>query len=294
MSNAGTTVEVGQVVTQLPNASQKDETLQKDEIPVWLSEEFVEKNLQNYFEDKSLKVKVMKVSHCGGKGDSYASMMYRVGVEFSRKSVENSISLVIKTLPEDEMAKEKLGADNYNVQNKEMEMYENLLPEIKKILRSIDEDAEIFPEVVGVDKSLDVIIMVDLKEKNFVMADRLKQLDLNHILISLRKLARMHAASIVILKKNPKAFEVFDTGFFTRKTDCFHVMFESLCDCLIEEIPNWEGFEYYEKKLKIVRKNLVNTAQKAFDCHEGELQVLNHGELDLVGETYVWEKAHFF
>jgi hypothetical protein len=283
MSNAGIAVESAQVVSQLPSdaKSHRDvDALPDDEVPAWLTKSFIEKNLRNHFDDKSLKVKKMKVSQCGGKGESYASVMFRIAVSYTKKGEEKTISLVVKTLPENEMAKDKLGSGNYNVQNKEMEMYERLLPKFKRILQSINEDAEIFPEVIGVDKSLEVIIMVDLMEKKFVMADRLKGLDLNHTLISLRKLARMHAASMVVHQKNPQSFEGFDTGFFTRKTDCFHVMFESLCECLIEEIPSWDGFEHFAEKLKIVRRDLVKNARKAFDCDEGELQVLTHGEGD--------------
>ena len=111
------------------------------------------------------------------------------------------------------------------------------------------------------------------------MADRFEGLDLDHILLSLKKLARMHAASIIIHEKDPKAFKQFDTGFFTRKTDVFDVVFESLCDALIQEIPQWKGYEHYEEKLKNVRKNLVKNARRAFDCDEGDLHVLTHGNL---------------
>lgn len=185
----------------------------------------------------------------------------------------------MKTLPDQDLALEKLGTDNYNVQDKEMEMYQKLLPEFKKVLDSINEDSNIFPTVVAVDKALDVIVLEDLMEKKFVMADRLEGLNFEHITLTLRKLARMHAASIIIHQKNPNAFANFNTGLFTRKTDAFHVMFESLCDVLIEEVSTWDGYEYYAEKLKNVRKNLIENAQRAFDCDDGDLHVLNHGDL---------------
>lgn len=278
MANAGIVVE-SQVASQLPICREPTDLLDNEEIPAWLNELFIEKTLQKYFDDKSLKVKKLKVFSCGGKGDSYASVMYRIGTFYSnQKSLENFISLIVKTLPDNEMAQEKLGSGNYNVQSKEMDMYEKLLPEYKRILKSIGEDFDCFPEVIGVDRSLECIIMEDLMERKFVMKDRLEGLDSNHILLSLKKLAKMHAASIIINQNNPELFKNMDTGFFTRKTDVFHVMFESLCDCLIEEIPNWKGFEHYEEKLKNVRKNLVKYARKAFDNEEGDLQVLNHGK----------------
>lgn len=296
MSQAGIAVEISsEVISQLlPSApeSKVAEVLPADELPTWLNDLYIENILQKFCNNKKLKVKCLKITQCGGKGESYASVMYRVGTcFFDGKNLESQFkSLIVKTLPANDMALNKLGSGNYNVQNKEMEMYKRILPEFKKILESINEDGDIFPGIVAVDKNLDVIVLEDLMEKKFVMADRLKGLDLDHITMSLRKLARMHAAGIVLHQKDPKIFEQFDTGFFTRKTDVFHVMFETLCDGFIEEVSSWEGYEYYAKKLKNVRKNLVKNAQKAFDCDESELNVLTHGDLWTNNIMFTYDK----
>lgn len=265
-----------------PHDIKDDGLLPADEIPSWLSESYIQNILRKFNRDDNLKVKCLKIKHCGGKGDSYASMMYRVGTCFYEGKCSETLltrSLIVKTIPELDLAIETLGSDGFNVQNKEMEMYQRVLPEFKEILESINEDSNIFPAVIAVDKALDVIVLEDLTEKKYVMADRVKGLDLNHVLMALRKLARMHAASVVVNRRDPKALAKFDTGFFTRKTDSLHVMFESLCDALIDEVSSWEGYDYYAKKLTNVRKNLIKNGQKAFDCDEGEFQVLTHGDL---------------
>lgn len=256
--------------------------LTADEIPAWLNNVFIQNILQKFYGDEKLKVKYLKIKQCGGKGESYASMMFRIATYFcdgKNPSIIQQRTLIAKTLPELDLALEKLGADNYNVQYKEMEMYQKILPKFKSILESINEDADIFPSVIAVDKVLDVIVMEDLAEKRFVMADRLKGLDLNQTLMALRKLARMHAASVIVHQNDPTSFAHLDTGFFTRKTNAFHVMFESLCDAMIEEVSTWEGHEHYAKKLVKVRESLIANAQKAFDCDEGDFHVLTHGDL---------------
>lgn len=296
MSDAGIKVEIinqHNLLSEMPDAK-ADELLTADEIPVWLNELFVERILQQHHRDGNLKVKNLRIKQCGGKGDSYASMMYRVGIFFCdgiNPDTTQFASCIAKTLPEHDIAIEKLGSNNYNVQNKEMEIYQNILPEMQKILASIDEDSEIFPLVLAVDRKLDVIVLEDLAEKKFVMADRLKGLDLDHTLMALRKLARMHAASVIIHKKNPSAFAHLDTGFFTRKTDVFHVMFESLCEAFIEEVALWEGYEHYGKKLKNVRETLIARAQRAFDCDPGDLHVLNHGDLWTNNLMYTYDES---
>lgn len=300
MSEAGTKFEINSdVINQhiLPSKEPQvkaDLMLEPDEIPTWLNELFFQDAMRKYFGDKNLRVKSLKIQSCGGKGDSYASVMYRVGVFYSRGQNSDQVlfkSYVVKTLPELEVAVEKLGSNNFNVQNKEMEIYQRFLPEFRKILESINEDASIFPDVLTVDKALEVIVLEDLAEKKFVMCDRLKGLDLDHILLALRKLARLHAASVIVHDRDPNAFAHIDTGFYTRKTEAFHVMFETLCDALIEESATWEGFEYYANKLKSVRKSLIERAQRTFDCDEGDFHVLNHGDLWTNNLLYAYDEA---
>lgn len=274
---------INQVILPKGVEEPKDDCLlSSEEIPLWLNGAFIENILRDFFDDENLKVRCLKIQQCGGKGDSYASMMYRVGTYFCERKHPNAVqfrSYIVKTLPKLDVAIEKLGSEHFNVQDKEMDMYKRLLPEFKRLLESINEDADIFPNCLAVDKDLDVIVLEDLAEKKFVMANRLAGLDQEHTQMSLRKLARMHAASAVVYAKDPNAFSLFDTGFFTRKTDAFQGMFESLCDGLVEEIPNWEGFEYYAEKLPNVRNSLQKTAQRAFDCDEGDFHVLTHGDL---------------
>ena len=117
-----------------------DDQLEPHEIPSWLTNQYMENVLQKYKQDSTLKVKRLIVQQCGGKGESYASMMYRVGtfyncIDYQKRP--NFRSYIIKTLPSHELAKEKLGKSHYNVQQKEMEIYQNVLPEFKRILKSV-------------------------------------------------------------------------------------------------------------------------------------------------------------
>lgn len=267
-----------------------NDVLGPEEVPSWLCESYINNVLQKYYGDRSLKVKSLQVKQCGGKGESYASVMYRIAACITDGSNVKTQSYIVKTLPVQQIAVEKLGSNSYNVQNKEMRVYESILPEFKAILASVNENPEIFPALVSVDRKLEVIVMEDLAEKNFTIADRTKGLGLEHILLALRKLAQMHAASVILQQKNPNVFENIDTGFFTRKTDSFHVMFETLCDGMIEEVATWEGYEYYSEKLVNVRKNLIKNAQRAFDNDDGDFKVLNHGDLWTTNIMYTFDE----
>lgn len=116
----------------------------------------------------------------------------------------------MKALPLHELAKEKLG--QYNVQTKEMDIYQRIIPQFKQTLKSIKEDGNIFPKAIAIDHQKEVIVLEDLVEKKFVMADRIQQLDNAHTKLTLQKMAKMHAASIVSHSKDATVFNKFDMG----------------------------------------------------------------------------------
>lgn len=282
MSSAGTQVEDARNQQFTSAVCVNDTPSLPSNVPTWLNKKFIASILQRHFGEKSTEVRIerLDINSLGGNGESYASMMFRVVVHFASTNQRQAMNVVVKTLPLFEMALEKLGSGNYNVQNKEMEMYQHLLPEMKALLVKAGECPNFAPVCYGIEKKFDVIILEDLSESNYVVADRLKQLNSAHTMLGLQKLARFHAAGAFMYhQQNPSRFDLFQSGFFTRKTDAFHVMFESLCDAFVDEIATWQGFEYYALKMRKVRKNLIKCGQRAFDCDADDFLVLNHGDL---------------
>lgn len=280
MSSAETQVEDVRSQQFASSPCVNDTPSKPNNVPTWLNKNFIARILAEHFtKEPEVRVDRLDINSLGGNGDSYASLMFRVGVHLTSGSEKRVMNVVVKTLPLFEMALEKLGGDNYNVQNKEMEMYQKLLPEIKKLLVKAGECPNFAPVCYGIEKKFDVIVLEDLSELKFVVADRILQLNSEHTLLGLKKLAQFHAASAYMFERDPSSFDLFRCGFFTRKTDAFHTMFESLCDAFNDEIATWKGFEYYAVKMRNVRKNLVRFGQRAFDCDADDFLVLNHGDL---------------
>lgn len=250
--------------------------LSANEIPTWMNEDYFQNIIQEQLGGETTNVKSIEVQKLGGKGESYIGIMYRVGVKLD-SDVAEFRSFIVKTLPDE--AIDTLGKNNYDVQGKEMKIYSRIEPEIRKILKSIDEDAEIFPASPKVDDALEVIVMEDLVEKNFVMVDRFKGLDMEHTKMVLRKLARLHAASVVLHASDPSAFKNHDMGIFARKSNIFDKLFISLNEIFADEVATWEGHEYYAEKLRKVAPNVIENVLKCFDCEDGDLHVLTHGDL---------------
>jgi hypothetical protein len=63
-----------------------DTTTTDDHYPVWLNENFMEKTMCDYYQDPSIKVKRADVKYAVGKGENYASILYRVRVSYHTKN----------------------------------------------------------------------------------------------------------------------------------------------------------------------------------------------------------------
>lgn len=256
-------------------------TVDKTSFPDFLSSNYFENILQKYFHQPHLKVHSIKVGPCGAAGDAFASTMFCVHVITSQsyKSDFKRNSYIVKMLPTLQLARDKLGSGSYNVQKKEMEIFQKIFPEFGKILKSINENTNVFPKAIAVDRVRDVLLLEDLAVKRFVMADRKVGLDENHMRLSLHKLARFHAASMVLLEENPELLENFNVGMFSTNTSAFNEFFLSHMDALTAEVSTWDDYKSYGEKLELMKGKLMEKSFRAFDNDPGDFQVLVHGDL---------------
>lgn len=249
-------------------------------VPEFLTSLYFQDILQKYNNDGNLNVISIKAGPCGAAGDAFASTMYRVEV-FARQRGESGLKhgkYIVKMMPTLQLAREKLGIGSYNVHEKEMEIFQNVLPEFRKILRFVGEAKNVFPRAIAVDRVRGVLVLEDLSDKKFMMVDRKLGMDLKHIRLSLESLARFHAASIVMMETNRKVFDKFDVGMFSRKTSAFHNFFCGNMDALTAEVSSWKGFEAYAAKLEAMKENFLDKSYKVFDNEPGEMKVLAHGD----------------
>ncbi|XP_070507079.1 uncharacterized protein [Chironomus tepperi] len=248
--------------------------------PEWLSITYLENVLQKFLNNPKLKVKNLTVKPFGSVGDAYASSMYSIDALI--KTDDETLRkghYILKMMPLSELACAKLGKDNYNVHEKEMDIFQKIFPEFKAVLRTIEEDKNIFPKAIAVDRIRDALILENLSVKGFVMADRTYGLDMKHLKLALEKLARFHAASMYCMDKNPQIFKNYDIGMFSRKTSAFHDFFSSNMDVLIEEVSTWEGYEMYSEKLNKLKNFMYEKAFRCSDNDPNDLKVLVHSDL---------------
>lgn len=253
----------------------EDVTVRAASFPHFLTDQYFECLMQKHLRDSLLKVTSV---HIISYDKAFCSGMMQVQVYFEKEHKSCRESLILKTVHKSELAKELLGKNSYNVHEKEMEFYENVAPEFERILKSVLQKENIFPKVVAVDRLNNMIVLEDLGDKKFFTADRFEDLNSERIKISFAKLAKFHAASLLVLENYPSAFKYFDVGFFSRKVSAFHDKLNTCMGALIAEVSSWEGYEKYSTKLERVKGNLFENSYDVFDNKFGDLKVLVHGD----------------
>jgi thiamine kinase-like enzyme len=220
----------------------------------------------------------VKVEACGESNDGFLSDIVRVLVAYRMNSADECKSFVVKMASSNEIAVEKIGPGGFDVHNKEINFFEIVAPQMEKILKRLD-DENVFTKVVVVDRENEVIVFEDLKVEGFEMPEKSVGIDEKQTKLALKKLAKFHAASMILQAKHPKVFDDFDVGFFSRKVGAFNFAHQSIFDAVVEEVSTWQGFEKYAEKLEKLKPNLIENATRCFDVKPGDFCVLNHGDL---------------
>lgn len=259
--------------TEVPPSYEDDDST-KTVAPEFLTIEYLENILKKYNHDSELKVHWMQVGPCSG---AFASTLYRVEVLIENKNDEKveRESVIVKVLMASKLAQEILGKAGYNIHEKEMEMFQRIIPKFRAILENVDRN--VFPKEISVDAVEEVLVLEDLKLQNFVMSST-KILDMAHIKISLVKLARFHAASMVLMEHDPEIYKNFDVGMFSRKVLTFCNKFSTNMDALTSEVATWEGYENYARKLENLKESMYERSCQNFDNEPGDMKALIHGD----------------
>jgi hypothetical protein len=126
-----------------------------------------------------------------------------------------------------------------------------------------------------------VIVMDDLKEQGFRMADKTVGLDMKHCLLVMKTLAQLHAGSAVLHHKDPEIFKLFGEGFpHERQGKFMELFFKSNVQSVATEVENWPLYsDRFACKLHSLADNTVDILIKGYDGNDDYFNVLVHGDL---------------
>ncbi|GAB0088778.1 uncharacterized protein DMENIID0001_032420 [Sergentomyia squamirostris] len=254
---------------------------QKYPIPQWLTKEYIQKILRTYKNDNSLVVKSCAcVQVSGNRGEIIPSLMWRINVDYELKSSKAVVSesYVVKGMWE-KSSPQWLLFSSYGLFQHEVEMHEKICLELKKTLSTVGDNSQLFAPVITVDHERETIVFQDLVQHGYKNIHEGKRLDLCHAEMVLSKLARMHAASVVLYQSEPELADNFSAGLLSRSNAGINKILLSNLDLLIDEVAKWEKFEKYQVMLRKIHKNFYQKGSDAYKASDRFLNVLAHGDL---------------
>ncbi|XP_066992702.2 uncharacterized protein [Anabrus simplex] len=245
----------------------------------WIDKDFLERILST---KNSAKISVSKfnIMRAVGKGENYGSLLLRVSIEYDGDDTKNNrTSLIIKTLPLGEMMQMLL--TSLGAFPRENRVYLETIPAMVNLMKRKlpNNTEEMFVPLAFPCERPGTLVLEDLKERKFRMSDRRRGLDLQHILLVLRKLAKYHAASVALQREDPSKLEGYEEAFYT---DQNRAMLEQLISSshktLASIIEEWEGFEKYGNKIREFTTKAIDSMVEMVKSSNSFLPVLNHGD----------------
>ncbi|KAF7995315.1 hypothetical protein HCN44_006422 [Aphidius gifuensis] len=198
-----------------------------------------------------------------GRGDNYTSMLYRLGIN-GRKCCDGKwipwhTSIIYKVLPESKARREAFKSEL--LFRNEVAFYNHVWPVLEK-LQNINNNNNnnnnnniIFNGIpkIYVAKS-DLIVMEDLREKGYIMADRRKGLELDKLKLVLKALAGFHALSLTLADTRP--------DIFNKLAD------ENNSQGIRETLFRIENEEWYRNYYRVAAKNAINMVTETLSASQ--------------------------
>ncbi|XP_023178867.2 uncharacterized protein LOC111604864 [Drosophila hydei] len=220
--------------------------------PAWLNTQFLEEVLIEHGKTPELKVVDVKISPASVKGDHYASVMFRALVSYTTQAGDQSKSLIIKTMPEQEgHKKDMVGSSQIFVT--EIGMYTKALPKFEEMLREAGDNTKLYvPCIYHSLEPRQVMIFEDLLPEGYTII-RKRDPTVAELKTAFQKLAKWHACSFKVLNEQPDFLQEFKYGLFTMhsvlETSYFTAGMGTFIG-LLEEIPEFRKYVPHFNKIK--------------------------------------------
>ncbi|KAH8265383.1 hypothetical protein KR038_005418, partial [Drosophila bunnanda] len=260
-------------------------------LPSWLTEEYIQRALRAFHKDDQLRVLKLWAKPATEKGENFVGVMTRIYVEFESRdgSVEKE-SYILKQAVSADTPQARIFAE-YNVYNRELEMYDVVLPKMSQILEEAGFTDKLMAKAILVDRSRTIMILEDLAPLRYTNADRRKQLDLTHTKFVLDMLAKFHAAAIILNQREPELLRHnYSSHLFSRGKEGFRDVFGGLFRAFIRYVKTQPNLSSrYAAKLENIATNLMDYAGRSLDVDEKDLQTLVHGDCWTTNVMYQYD-----
>ncbi|XP_055854337.1 uncharacterized protein LOC129918046 [Episyrphus balteatus] len=262
------------------------EQYNEDELvpPSWLDRDFIEMVLRKYKSNNTIVIENLKISPGTEKGDHFASIMFRVVATYKSPSITSeSISMILKTIPEEEGFKKEV-LDQMLYFETEIGMYAEEIPKLENVLRNNGDNVQFGSKILY--HSLEphkVIVFEDLVALGYTCI-RDRYLNADEVKLCLSKIAKWHAASYKLLTtEGDISAKKYKEGLLSRPKNEQPEFITEGFKLLIEAISKIEEFEKYNERLRNIEPSLISKCNDIFNGNMSDgnclIMVLNHGDL---------------
>ncbi|GAB0087170.1 LOC111597534 [Sergentomyia squamirostris] len=254
--------------------------------PDFLNHDFFEKVLQNDEGDKALKIYKLEIILASKPGEHIASIMFKAIIDYiSRGRKVTGRRLIVKTTPVEEGLRKDL-LKEHPFFDREIEMYTKVLPEMKKIMKSIGDDEEMWGKIVYCCDDPAVIILDDVTMSGYSMDNHLQNFD--DTMTILKMLAKFHAISFY-MNDNKYAHKLDLTKYEAVLSEDliknFQVFFEGF-EALKEQVDKWPGYEKVSKTLIDLNTKFPERLTKVFKSNS-DFSILCHGDFHVRNMMFI-------
>lgn len=122
------------------------------------------------------------------------------------------------------------------------------------------------------------LMFEELSPENFKKVDRKLGLDVKHLKVVLKNLAKLHAASAVLPQDK---FNHHQQPNISEYFKAFHSLFINVVQSLVDELTTetYDEAEQLARKLTAFERNMIDKSSEAFMLQTDDFGVLCHGDL---------------
>lgn len=230
------------------------------------------------------------VSKAGSNhGDNFLGVMTSVTLIGTKgqngKSQNGELHLIIKAPPANETRKKNFQTDL--VFNREVFIYSKVLPAFmrfqqEKGLDEIDQFRS-FPKVYACEEDPEndtfILIMEDLRPKHYQMWPKEKAVPIDHQLLVMKELGKLHAISFAMQDQRSNEFEEFKGMKDTLSEICFNGKLQSFMNRSIQRAADALKDPQHKTLMLEFRKSYVDTIVEFLTGPMSkEFAVVNHGD----------------
>ncbi|KAL5274231.1 hypothetical protein ACFFRR_000783 [Megaselia abdita] len=245
--------------------------------PSWFTEEHVLNILSEYETfPKLVKLNSWSLKPATSKGENFASSLNVLESKYILSDgSEKSSSFIVKCRLENEMM-DAIESD-FNVFERETQVYRVIIKEMEGILRSIEDYTELAPKAIYLDDKM--IVLENLKNRGYSIGDVKVGLGKEQISMICEKLAKFHACSMVLYDKFADMFKNHLSANMSENENPLHIFYKNAIDTCIQFCESKPGLQKYSSKLKEFHPKVISKLIDVFSRNEKDrYHVLNHGD----------------